>query len=251
VPDFLSYFLISGGAFLSLLLAIYNGNLSNLVYFPASVAVLFGFAYLMYFLGQWGGGDVKLMLGLAFVFTALNIYSNFSFVAVFINTLVFGGVYGLLGTITFGLLKFKLLKKYLRSYDIGIIIIGVAAIASFLLYLPSPISYLSAFAAFLFVSMRYIYLVAENLMYVEVPVAKLTEGDWLVNDVKDEKGSIIVERRNTGLIPEDLEKLSHSKIKRVLVKIGLPFVPGVLLGVLITLIFGNPLLQIISSTIVI
>lgn len=245
VPDFLSYLLICGGLLLNLALSIDANSISNLIFVPISVLLLFGFAYLMYRLGQWGGGDVKLMLGLAMIFTSFDLYSNFSFVGLFINMLIFGGLYGLFGTIVFGLIKFKHLKKLLRYYDLLVIAVGVIAIIFFYGYLPFPINYLAMFATLLFVSMRYIYLVAENLMYTNVPISKLTEGDWLADDAKEDDGTVVVKQRNIGLNAEDIKKLKESKIKQVLVKIGLPFVPGLLAGAIITLVLGNPLLQMI------
>ncbi|MCL4400932.1 prepilin peptidase [Candidatus Parvarchaeota archaeon] len=249
VPDFLSYLLLAGGLLLNLSLSIATGSISNLIFMPLSILLLFGFAYTMYYFGQWGGGDVKLMLGLSVVFTSFSLYSNFSFFGLFINMLIFGGLYGLFGTIIFGLLKFRHFKKLLHYYDILLVIVGTVGMVFFFSYFPSPINYLAMFATLLLVSMRYIYLIAENLMYMEVPINKLTEGDWLADDVKKDN-VIVVKRRNTGLDLGDIKKLKESKVNRVLVKIGLPFVPGLLLGVIVTLVLGNPLLQILSSSVI-
>ena len=120
----------------------------------------------------------------------------------------------------------------------------------FISFLPLPVNYLAAFAAFMLVSMRYIYVVAENLMFVNVHVDKLTEGDWLVADAVDSSGKTIVDRKNTGLETSDIKKLKESNIKQVLVKIGLPFVPGLLIGTIITLVFWNPILQLITSNLI-
>ncbi len=250
VPDFISYMLIGGGLLLSLILAIGNDSISNLEFMPASVALLFGFSYLMYRAGQWAGGDVKLMLGLSVVFTSFSMSSSFSFINLFINILIFGGLYGLFGTIVFGLMKFSQMKKFLHLYDIGLVLGGAILIFLFIEFLPLPVNYLAAFAAFMLVSMRYIYVVAENMMFVNVHVDKLTEGDWLADDAVDESGKTIVTKKNIGLEENDIKKLKESSIKQVLVKIGLPFVPGLLIGTLITLLFWNPILQLITSNLI-
>ena len=249
VPDFISYLLIIGGILLNLFLAVSTGSISSLEFLPLSVAVLFGFSYLMYVSGQWAGGDVKLMLGLAMLFTAIDISNSFSFANLFVNILIFGGLYGLVGTIIFGMIKFKELKRFLHLYDIGIITCGAAIVLLVLYLLPIPINYLAAFAIALLVSMRYIYVIAENLMFVDVHVDRLTEGDWLAQDVVDDKGKTVVPKRNTGLMQGDIDKLKKSTVKSVLVKIGMPFVPGILIGTIITLFFGNPLLQLLLSNI--
>ena len=85
VPDSISYILIFGGILLSLAYSISYSTISNLIHIPLSVLLLFGFSYFMYVLGQWGGGDVKLMLGLSFVFSSINLFSDKSFIALFIG----------------------------------------------------------------------------------------------------------------------------------------------------------------------
>ena len=247
VPDFLSYLLIAGGIFLSLLYSLEYMTAANLDYLPISMLLLFGFSYFMYRLGQWGGGDVKLMLGLSFVFTSMNLFSDKSFVALFINILLFGGVYGLLGTIFFGLIKIDKLYRHLESYDIPFFAAMIASIPVSILFVPQPLNFFVAIAAFMLFSIRFVFLVANNLMYVKEPVSKLTEGDWLAESPKDRNGKKIIPERNTGITLSDIRKLSESGVKEVTVKMGLPFVPGIFFATLITIAFGNPLLQIISS----
>ncbi len=248
VPDFISYILIMGGLMLSLFYSIASYSIGNLVYMPLSIGLLFGFAYAMYYMGQWGGGDVKLMLGLAVVFTAISPTSRTSFISLFINILIFGGVYGLLGTLFIGAIHPKKMSKLLRKYDVALISLGVAAILYALFFLPFPFDVLISLIAFLLVSMRYIYLVADNLMFFRVEVDKLVEGDWLAGDVVED-GTIILKQRKIGLLKEDIEKLKKEGVKYVTVKVGLPFIPGVFIGALITIIFGNPLFTIIVSSI--
>ncbi len=249
VPDFMSYLLIIGGALLTLLSAITSNSISGLEFLPASVGLLFGFSYLMYALGQWAGGDVKLMLGLGFIFTSVDLNSTSSFIALFINILIFGGFYGLIGTIVFGVVRARHLVQKLRYYDGILIALGVAATVLILLYVPQPLSYLLAFEAFLFVSMRYIYLIANDIMFSEVGVDKLTEGDWLAKDIYTQDSKLVVRRRNIGLTKEEIQRLKDHGVRRVLVRIGLPFVPGIFLGVLVTMVFGNPLLTLIPASI--
>lgn len=247
VPDSLSYILIAGSLFLSFLYSIAYNTISNLVYMPVSILVLFGFAYFMYRSGQWGGGDVKLIFGLSTVFTSLNMFSNRSFIALFINVLLFGGVYGIFATIFIGLVKIKKLKEHFKYYDLPFFLLMISTIVLSILFLPIPLNFFIALAAFMLFSMRLIFLVANNLMYVTEKISKLTEGDWLVESPKDERGKNIVPARNTGLTLADIEKLKNSAAKTVQIKIGLPFVPGILIAVIITILFGNPLLQILSS----
>jgi Flp pilus assembly protein protease CpaA len=246
VPDSISYILIAGALLLSFMYSIYYNTISNLVYLPLSVLLLFVFSYLMYRLGQWGGGDVKLMLGLSFVFTSLNLFSDRSFVALFINILLFGGIYGLIGTIIFGLIKMRKLKKYFQRYDIPFFAGSWIIIVLSIFVFPLPLNIFIAIGAFMVFSIRFVFLVSNNLMYVQEQVSKLTEGDWLAESPKDKNGKKIIPERNTGLTNSDIQELKKNGIKEVLIKIGLPFVPGIFFAVLITVLFGNPFLQLFS-----
>ncbi len=221
---------------------IYENNISILFPAPISIGLFFGFPYLMYRFGQWGGGDVKLMTGLGIIFTSLSLSSNLSFINLFINILLFGGIYGLIATLIYGLVKFKRLRRELKFYDIPIIVMAFLFIIFSFVYFKFPYNLFISFIIFLLFAIRYLYLVMDKLMYIEVSTNKLMEGDWLMEDViKD--GKVIVSKRNIGLTKDDIEKLKKEKIEHVMVKIGLPFVPGILVGLLITIFLVNPIIS--------
>ena len=247
VPDSISYILMAGTLLLSFIYSLAYNTISNLIYIPISLLLLFGFSYFMYRLGQWGGGDVKLMLGLSFVFTSLNVFSDKSFIALFINILLFGGIYGLIGTILFGLVKINKLKKHFQRYDVPFFIASAAIIILSVLLVPFPINIFIAVGVFMIFSIRFVFLVANNLMYIQEKVSKLTEGDWLAESPKDSNGKKIVPERSTGLTNADIQKLKEKGIKEVIIKIGLPFVPGIFFAVIITVLLGNPFLQLFSA----
>tara|TARA_Y100000310_G_C20640196_1_gene793480 strand:- start:1586 stop:1843 length:258 start_codon:yes stop_codon:yes gene_type:complete len=81
-----------------------------------------------------------------------------------------------------------------------------------------------------------------------VKPTEVTEGDWIAKDV------IINNKRLTG--PKDLgierkqlNKLiayyKKGKIKKVLIKVGIPFVPSFLVAYVLTLLYGNLLIYLI------
>ncbi|MCW1301756.1 MAG: A24 family peptidase [Candidatus Parvarchaeota archaeon] len=242
VPDFISYVFLAGAILLVIALSIYTGSIQLIEFIPLSAALLFGFAYLMYRLGQWGGGDVKLMLGLSFLFTNISVQSGLSFIDLFINILLFGGAYGLLAMIVLGAVNYKSMGKHLKFYDYILFAVGAAAVALIYFLFPYPFNMLLALMVFLLAVIRYIYLVSAELMYREVDVSRLTEGDWLAEDIIN-RGRIVVRRSNVGLTEEEIEKLRKENLKKVRIKTGLPFVPGILIGAVITLFFANPLLS--------
>ncbi len=48
IPDFLSYLLVFVGITFDIIMVIYENSLYYLYYLPVSIALLFGFSYLMY-----------------------------------------------------------------------------------------------------------------------------------------------------------------------------------------------------------
>ncbi len=245
VPDFISYVFLVGAILLILILAIYEDSLQVLEFIPLSFALLFGFAYLMYRLGQWGGGDAKLMLGFSFLFTNISLNSSLSFVNLFINMLLFGGFYGLFAILALGVIKHKEMKKRMKIYDYVLLVAGAIAIILVYFLIVYPLNILISLMVLLLVVIRYIYIVSMELMYKDIGVSKLTEGDWLADDViKD--GKIVIRRTNIGLTAEDINKLKSEEVKQVRVKIGLPFIPGILLGAIATIFFLNPVLSLFA-----
>ena len=71
----------------------------------------------------------------------------------------------------------------------------------------------------------------------------------MLNDVKI-NGKTVVKKRDVGLLTEDIKKLisfkKKGKLKKVLIKVGIPFVPAFLISLIITLVFGNVLFRIMD-----
>jgi len=71
-----------------------------------------------------------------------------------------------------------------------------------------------------------------------VPLSKITEGDWIVQDVII-KGKKICGPSDLGITDHQIDDLKKYKVKEVLIKQGIPFVPSFLLAFIITFMFGN------------
>ena len=72
-------------------------------------------------------------------------------------------------------------------------------------------------------------VVERTIMIKEYPVNKLTEGDWLAEDVKLGK-KLLVSKSTTGLSLDQIKMLKESKVRAVKVREGIAFVPGFLLA---------------------
>ena len=73
-------------------------------------------------------------------------------------------------------------------------------------------------------------------MIKNVSPSRLTEGDWLLRDVKV-KGKT-VKASFDGLTKKDIAMIKASG-KKVYVKYGIPFIPVFLIALLLTVFFGN------------
>ena len=74
---------------------------------------------------------------------------------------------------------------------------------------------------------------------------KLTEGDWIAKEVKV-NGKYITGPKDLGIEKKQIRKLvslyKKKKVKKILIKEGIPFVPSFFIAYLVTLMFGNLLL---------
>lgn len=245
---------------------IYSINIAGYWYFIdglAGAAIFFIFACMMFYTGQWGGGDSKMMMGLGALF-GFSVFRWNEFQAIWlflINALVIGAVYGFGYSVLMAIRHWHKFserfafhsKKQMLVKMISGIICALLLIISFFLddFMLKLICYL---LIFFFILSVYLYLFAkaveESSMMKHVAVSELTEGDWIVDDV------IVDGKRITG--PKDLgielkqiaelkmlEKLG--KVDKILIKVGIPFVPSFMISFLVTVLFGNWLLLFIQG----
>ena len=116
VPDWINYGLIISGLSLNLLFSAIYSDPTFIINSIIGLAIFFGIAYFMFYAGQWGGGDSKMLMGLGAIigidvgFKRPQFLSGF-----FINALFAGAVYGLLWSIS---LAYKNRKKFLKEFSI-------------------------------------------------------------------------------------------------------------------------------------
>ncbi len=204
-------------------------------------AIFFVLGNLFYYSHLFAGGDSKLMYALGAI---LPIYStlalNLRFFLYFILVLLFlGSLYGILASIIFGLKnrkktakefkkqlkKNKILFRVLIVFSIALLFLGFLSIAFFY------------FGIFIFV---YAYLIIyaksidEGCMVRKTKTSKLTEGDWLFENVKI--GNKIIKKSWDGLLKKDIKLLKKYK-KEVLIRYGIQFGPVFLISFILMALF--------------
>ncbi len=264
VPDYLSYGGLFLGFFIHLVLSVLLSDVT--IIFDA----IFGFfvsviiALFMFYTGQWGGGDSKLLIALG---TIMGLpFSNFSFtissffIQFLINLIFIGAAYGSI-YVLFLIIKNKknfkfALKKHMQEKKIKYTRIGILFF-SFVIFLLSfafseeqilliSISILLYLGFYLLIATK---CVEETCMLKSINPAKLTEGDWIAEDIFIGK-KYICGPKDLGIQKKQIELLlnlqKQKKISKILIKEGIPFVPSFFLSLLFTYFFGNVLIYFIS-----
>jgi Flp pilus assembly protein protease CpaA len=253
VHDYVSYSLIFVGFGASIIYSIITGTfyiLQTVMGFGIGV----GLAYAMFYLGQWGGGDSKLLMGLGavFGFNIFNIYNifgekNLLFMLFLINVIIAGAAYGLVFSIY---LAIKHRKQFIKNIKIWaekkeikiarIILLTFTIVSALIIILFIPQDYKLVFLSiiallfFIFYIWLFVKIIEESCMIKMIDVSKLTEGDWIYEDIYIGK-KYITGPKDLGISKKQIAILKKSKkIKQVLIKEGIPFIPAFLIAFILT-----------------
>jgi len=260
VPDWLNFSLIFSGIGINLIATIVYSNWSFILNSLAGLAFGVAIALIMFYGGQWGGGDSKMLMGLGALlglnvskFQFLPIFNSF-FVSFFVNMLLIGSIYGLIWISVLAVKNRKKIVKRFKELREKRFFIRIRWVFLFLLLVIIVIMFLDLglmkfyLIGFILATFFITYLwnfvkaVEEISMIKRIDVEKLTEGDWIVKDVTMGKKRICGPK-DFGISRKQIEKLirlkRRGKIKKILIKEGIPFIPSFLLAFIITLIFGN------------
>lgn len=249
VPDWLNYGLIVSGFGIRLLHSVTFNDWWYLLYGVIGFCVMLTIGIMMYYAKQWGGGDAKLAMGLGVVFATSPTDGESFLVGFWINLLVVGALYGLFWSVYLALKHRKKFwkeakkvfeeKKKVRRISLSVamaILVSLIFIGDYVMRFALCLMALSLVVySFLFILVKAV----ENVcMYKLVPTDRLTEGDWVAHKIYV-KGRVIASPKDLGLEKGQIDVLKKSKIKRVLIKEGIPFVPSFLIAAVITLLWGN------------
>jgi Flp pilus assembly protein protease CpaA len=245
VPDLVSYglilFAVSYGIGKAMLLASWQPLVEMLLGFGA----LFLIGLVMYYSGQWGGADSKLLMGLG-ALLGLG-FANWDALLFLLFLLFAGAAYGIIYAAVLAIIEWKRvfasLKQRMHEPRVSKIRKIVLAIAFLLLLSLLFVSWeikplilgvilVGYFGFYLWLCVK---VIEEELLIKAYPVKKLTEGDWINEEVKI-KGKVIVGPKDLGITKAQITQLKKLKVKKVMVKEGIPFVPSFLLAYVLFLL---------------
>ena len=256
VPDWLSYALIASGLFIRLLHSIIFSEYLYILYGILGFASMFILGNILYHTKQWGGGDAKLIMGLGSTLATTPFYlttSSIPFLAILVVFIMFSGaIYGLVWSLS---LIFKNIKKFKQEFKninktitaktLKILsLITTILLIVIIILLPRDYTFILIVLTVLTMLYPFLYLAIksiENLyLYSYFTIDKLMEGDWIAEDIK--RNNKILFHKKTSITKRDIKKLKELNIKKILIKDGIPFVPPFLMGTILALIIGNPLI---------
>ena len=270
VPDWVNFGLIGMGFGFNLLFSIIYWKINFILASIIGFGIFFALAWLMFYFGQWGGGDSKMLMGLGALFgidifskgfAGLSIMQFFPIilqlflVGFLINALLVGALYGILWSI---FLIFKNKKRFIKIFKSSMKNKRVALTKKIILVLFIILILFSAVIPDIFIRLMLLYLavvivltfylwiavkaVENSCMLKYVKPQQLTEGDWIAKDVKV-SGKYLTGPKDLGIEKKKIRKLielyKKGKVKRILIKEGIPFVPSFFVAYVITLAYGN------------
>ncbi len=254
VPDWLNYAGIAAGIGVHLILSAQQSSWWPIASSGIGLAIGFAIACLMFYTGQWGGGDAKLLMAMGALvgFEA----DKFSLGADFLINLVFvGGAWGLIWSTGLAVKNRKQFwttfrttmhqKPYARLRIMSLISAAILIIAAFVIaHLKIELLGLALVSYLLCYLVIFIKSTELSCMHKWITPDKVTEGDWLVNTVK--VGNIEITPAKLGLQKTQVHQLKQlyeqKKIDKILVKYGIPFTPAFLIAFIAALYVGNIIL---------
>jgi Flp pilus assembly protein protease CpaA len=230
-------------------------------YWPFLLSLIYGlsflgFGFLMYFMGQWGGGDAKILSSMGFLLpiSPIPIETFFPFpLSFFFNVFLVGAAYMILYALIMSVINKKIWSVFLRDlkanariiliFNFSLIVFIILSGVVFTKYFePLPVVDVMFFGITivlgflgLFILWKFVKVVEEVGFKRKIPVSELKVGDVPV-DYK------IWE----GITEKDLRKMKRSGKKWIWIKEGVRFAPAFPLALLFTLYLGDGILWLIS-----
>ncbi len=250
VPDWVNISGIIAGLGIRALWGLSGNGWSMLGWGLLGFIVFFALSIIMYYAGQWGGGDSKLLMAMG-ALLGLEFSRTGEGVSFLLWAILAGAGYGLVCSVYLAVRNWKSFVKHysllLQAFKwaqlpaLLVFVFGIAlAIATddnVLQFLMLSVGLLAPVLLYTAIGVK---AVEKCCMYRMVSPDLLTEGDWIAKPVRY-KGKYLCGPKDLGITKKQIRELKRLKIKSVLVRDGVPFVPSFLIAFLLSLWFGSPL----------
>jgi prepilin signal peptidase PulO-like enzyme (type II secretory pathway) len=210
------------------------------------------FGFLLYYFGQWGGGDAKLLAAMVFLLPTKPSFLNFNFLLPFpvtylLNVFYVGAVYMILYALMLALIDRRILEEFFKKVKASASLLSLTVLACFLAFfsvnwyfanvigIEKDLVFLlrnSALPLTLLVCLlllwKFVKVVEDVGFKKRIPVSKLKVGDVLLES-----------RQWEGITKEELRKIKKSGRKFITIKTGVRFGPVFCLALLFTFFYGD------------
>jgi Flp pilus assembly protein protease CpaA len=239
IPDKLCILMLILGLIIHSITGFSTGDFSNLINALMFGGLLLVFGLLMYFTGQWGGGDGELIVAIGVLLPNLSIVKTYFPFAIsfFINSFFIGAIYSILYSLILSARNPFISKGFFNKIKEPL----VAAPLSFFLLLSIISFFYFKYLSFIFFLIFILILFwkfaksIEQGFYKRISVSKLKVDDMLGEDIPRLK---IYKRLIKGLTKEQIKKIKKIK-KSVLVREGIRYGLVFFLTLIFTLLFGD------------
>jgi len=254
IPDEISLIMIVFGLIIRGGYSLISGDWMFLI-IPVLVSLgFFGFGLAMYYLGQWGGGDAKILAAMGLLLGVLPqdiihqsifpIFFNY-----FFNVFFVGAAYIIVYAFIIAAMKPKIIREFFKNIKDDIdetVIFSVVLASSIVIFvylfwsrlgifsLTLPLGLLSGGFG-LFVLWKFLKTIEDVGFRKKIKTKYLKEGDMIGEDIlKLNLRSKIIR----GLTKEEVMKIKKLK-KNVWIREGVRFGPVFFIAAIVTLLYGN------------
>lgn len=251
IPDEIPYAMMGIGILVHLIQAILFWNPWPLINSLIFGLGFLGFGFLMYFLGQWGGGDAKVLSGIGFLLPktpqemATKLYFPFP-LSFFFNLFFIGAVYMILYALIISFIDRKIWFGFIKGLKADA---KVLVVLNFILFI-----FLTSFGVILmkyynFMNFKEVMSFSLLLLSMSLGLSLLWKFVKVVEEIGFKK-RIPISKLKVGDVPvyykiwegiteKELKKIKKSGKKYIWIKEGVRFAPAFPLALLFTFFFGD------------
>ena len=240
VPDSVCVIMVASAVLLHTFSGLYTGDFSNLINSFLYGGLFLAFGLLMYFTGQWGGGDGELLIAIGFLiptFSSVNTLFPFA-ISFFINTFFIGAVYSIIYSLVLAYRNSKIGSNFFNKIGTSrvsiFLLIMVCISVSFLLTSQFILAVLSFFIFVLIVFQRFSKTIEESF-YKRIPSKDLKVDDMLGEDIPKLR---LYKKHIKGLTDEQIKRIRRFK-RYVIIREGIRYGIVFPLSLIFTWFFGD------------
>jgi len=258
IPDEIPYIMMGVGIIAHIIESIVLSSYNPILYSAIAGFGFLLFGFFMYYTGQWGGGDAKLLSALGFLLPTLSskfsakLFFPFS-LSLFFNVFFIGAIYMIVYAIVLAFIEKKIWYTFVHELRANSKILVILNVAVFILLIGFGVLAIKHFFTIsfldllkieikiillsigLFLVWRFSKTVEEVGFKKKIPVSHLKVGDVLLDSKLWE-----------GLTKEQIKEIKKSGKKYVWIKEGVRFGLAFPLALIFTLLIGDGIILLIN-----